>query len=181
MGVAFFVYHGISRVSLHICAFHTQRGPCRLGVANNTEGTAKYFEQTGLVVYVLVPSYPIAAVGTGVAGRAREWASDLIQQAAPPFPRFPPARVAPPPPHTRGRRGGTPWGSSASQPPVEFRPCPPWVVRSRLGAISRPQIRRWDRRRCRMPDFWVTGRVSSFPNPCQCTLMNENRRIRIGF
>jgi hypothetical protein len=121
MGVAFFVYHGISRVSLHICAFHTQRGPCRLGVANNTEGTAKYFEQTGLVVYVLVPSYPIAAVGTGVAGRAREWASDLIQQAAPPFPRFPPARVAPPPPHTRGR-GGTPWGSSASQSPVEFRP-----------------------------------------------------------
>jgi hypothetical protein len=53
--------------------------------------------------------------------------------------------------------------------------------KSRLGAISRPQIRRWDRRRCRMPDFWVTGRVSSFPNPCQCTLMNENRRIRIGF
>jgi hypothetical protein len=52
---------------------------------------------------------------------------------------------------------------------------------NRLGAISRPQIRRWDRRRCRMPNFWVTGRVSSFPNPCQCTLMNENRRIRIGF
>ena len=29
---------------------------------------------------------------------------------------------------------------------------------SRLGASSRPQIGRWDRRQCHMPDFWVTGR-----------------------
>ena len=27
---------------------------------------------------------------------------------------------------------------------------------SRLGASSRPQIGRWDRRQCHMPDFWVT-------------------------
>ena len=29
---------------------------------------------------------------------------------------------------------------------------------SRLGASSRLQIGRWDRRQCHMPDFWVTGR-----------------------
>jgi hypothetical protein len=34
---------------------------------------------------------------------------------------------APLPPHARGRNGTT-RGSSASQPPVVFRPYPPWVV-----------------------------------------------------
>ena len=29
---------------------------------------------------------------------------------------------------------------------------------SRLGASSRLQSGRWDRRQCHMPDFWVTGR-----------------------
>jgi hypothetical protein len=55
----------------------------------------------------------------------------------------------PPTPHARGR-GGTTRGSSASQPPVVFRPAyPPWVGGwGRLGASSWPQIRRWDRRRC---------------------------------
>jgi hypothetical protein len=36
-----------------------------------------------------------------------------------------------------------------TQPPVVFRPYPPWVVGAgSLGASSWPQIRRWDRRRC---------------------------------
>jgi hypothetical protein len=41
------------------------------------------------------------------------------------------------PPHVRGR-GGTRWGSSSSQPPVEFRPYPPCVVEagSARGARS---------------------------------------------
>jgi hypothetical protein len=45
-----------------------------------------------------------------------------------------------------------PRGSSASQPPVVFRPCPlpPVGGWGRLGASSWPQIRRWDRRRCPM-------------------------------
>jgi hypothetical protein len=37
---------------------HTQSGPCRLGVAKRTEGTANYFEQTGSVVYVLAATPP---------------------------------------------------------------------------------------------------------------------------
>jgi hypothetical protein len=39
---------------------------------------------------------------------------------------------APLPPHARGR-GGTTRGSSASQPPVVFRPYPPWVVGTGSG------------------------------------------------
>ena len=65
---------------------------------------------------------------------ARGLTSDLVRQAAPPLPRFPATRVAPPPPHMRGG-GGTPWGSSASQPPVEFRPYPPWVVGAGSGRV----------------------------------------------
>jgi hypothetical protein len=45
---------------------YSERTMSLVGVANNTEGTANYFEQTGLVVYVLTFSYPMAAVGTGV-------------------------------------------------------------------------------------------------------------------
>jgi hypothetical protein len=56
----------------------------------------------------------------------------------PPPPRFPPARVAPPPPHARGR-GDTPRGSSASQPPVVFRPYPPWVVGAGSGRVPGPK------------------------------------------
>jgi hypothetical protein len=106
----------------------------------------------------LIFSYPIADSGFRDRSEARGWASDAVRQAAPPLPRFPAARVAPPPPHMRGR-GGTPWGLSASQSPVEFRPYPrPVGGWSRLGASSWPQIGRWDRRQCHMPDFWVTGR-----------------------
>jgi hypothetical protein len=105
---------------------------------------------------------------------AREWTSDLVRQAAPPLPRFPAARVAPSPPHMRGR-GGTPWGSSASQPPVEFRPypVPPVGGWSRLGASFRPQIGRWDRRQCHMPDFWVTGRPINPLNASVATFCAE--------
>jgi hypothetical protein len=44
-----------------------------------------------------------------------------------------------PPPHMRGR-GGTPWGSSASQLPVEFRPYPPWVVGAGSGRVPAPKF-----------------------------------------
>jgi hypothetical protein len=68
------------------------------------------------------------------------------------IPGFCTPNPAPLPPHARGQSGTT-RGSSASQPPVVFRPYPPvggsrrggW---GRLGASSWPQIRRWDRRRC---------------------------------
>jgi hypothetical protein len=38
------------------------------------------------------------------------------------------------PPHARGR-SGTRWGSSASQPPVQFRPYPLWVVGAGSGRV----------------------------------------------
>jgi hypothetical protein len=44
---------------------------------------------------------------------------------------------APPPPHACGR-GGTTQGSSASQPPVVFRPYPPWVVGAGSGRVLAP-------------------------------------------
>jgi hypothetical protein len=46
---------------------------------------------------------------------------------------------APPPPHARGR-GGTTRGSSASQPPVVFRPYPPWVVGAGSGRVHGPKF-----------------------------------------
>ena len=49
------------------------------------------------------------------------------------------SRRTAPPPHMRGR-GGTPWGSSASQPPVEFRPDPPWVVGAGSGRVPGPKF-----------------------------------------
>jgi hypothetical protein len=90
---------------------------------------------------------------------ARGWTSGDTRQVAPPLPRFPATRLTPLPPHMRGR-GGTPWGSSASGEPAAGRiPSVPSVSGwSRLGASSRPQIGRWDRRQCHMPDFWAIGR-----------------------
>jgi hypothetical protein len=46
---------------------------------------------------------------------------------------------------------------------------PPVGGWGRLGASSRPQIRRWDRRRCRIPDFWVTGRARNPLNASAAT------------
>jgi hypothetical protein len=46
---------------------------------------------------------------------------------------------APPPPHARGQ-GGTTRGSSASQPPVVFRPYPPWVVWAGSGRVPGPKF-----------------------------------------
>jgi hypothetical protein len=43
------------------------------------------------------------------------------------------------PPHARGRSGTT-RGSSASQPPVVFRPYPPWVVRAASGRVPGPKF-----------------------------------------
>ena len=53
--------------------------------------------------------------------------------------RFCTPNPAPPPPHARGR-GGTTRGSSASQPPVVFRPYPPWVVGAGSGRVSGPKF-----------------------------------------
>ena len=121
----------------HWRSFHTQNGPCRLGVANITEGTAKYFETNCLVVCVYFYSYPMAASGTGVKrGNGRRVTPDRPPRPSPAFRRLALHR---PPPHAGGR-GGTTWGSSASQPPVEFRPDPPWVVGAGSGRVPGPKL-----------------------------------------
>jgi hypothetical protein len=74
---------------------------------------------------------------------ARELASDAVRQAAPPLPRFPATRVAPPPPaHARSRRD--PLGV-VGEPAAGRIPSGPSVGGwSRLGASSRPHIGRWE-------------------------------------
>ena len=76
-------------------------------------------------------------------------------------------RPAPPPlsgdsrctiPPARGWAGRHPLGV-VGEPAAGRIPSVPSVGGwSRLGASSRPQIGRWDRRQCHMPDFWVTWR-----------------------
>jgi hypothetical protein len=76
---------------------------------------------------------------TGSTGQ--KWVLDLVLQAAPPFPAGALTRPALPPAHMHMRgRGGTPWGSLASQPPVEFRPCSLWVVWTGSGRVSAPKF-----------------------------------------
>ena len=66
------------------------------------------------------------------------------------------SRCTIPPAHARSRRH--PLGV-VGEPAAGRIPSVPSVGGwSRLGASSRPQIGRWDRRQCHMPDFWVTGR-----------------------
>jgi hypothetical protein len=86
----------------------------------------------------------------------------------PPPPLSSSPRCATPPAHAWSRQHPLAGGrSSASQPPVELAPVGGgW---SRLGASSRPQIGRWDRRQCHMPDFWVTGRPINPLNACAAT------------
>jgi hypothetical protein len=57
---------------------------------------------------------------------------DLIPRSCTPNP-------APPPPHARGQ-GGITRESSASQPPVVFRPYPPWVVGAGSGRVPGPKF-----------------------------------------
>ena len=83
-------------------------------------------------------------VGPGPTGRS----------APPPLSRD--SRCTIPPAHARSRRH--PLGV-VGEPAAGRIPSVPSVGGwSRLGASSRPQIGRWDRRQCHMPDFWVTGR-----------------------
>jgi hypothetical protein len=113
------------------------------------------------MAYVYFYSYPRCG-GRWDRSEARGWAPELLRQAAPPLPRFPATRFAPPPPHMRGRQvAAAPHKLGVVGEPAAGRipSVPPVGGWSRLGASSsRPQIGRWDRRQCHMPDFWVTGR-----------------------
>ena len=62
----------------------------------------------------------------------RRWPVGFIPGSCTPNP-------APLPPHARGRNGTT-RGSSASQPPVVFRPYPPWVVGAGSGRVPGPKF-----------------------------------------
>jgi hypothetical protein len=109
------------------------------------------------------------------AKRGDAWTSGATGHRGQPPPRPPPPpplssspRCATPPAHAWSRQHPLAGGrSSASQPPVELAPVGGgW---SRLGASSRPQIGRWYRRQCHMPDFWVTGRPINPLNACAAT------------
>jgi len=81
--------------------------------------------------------------------------SDPTGRPAPP-PLSSDSRCTIPPAHARSRRH--PLGV-VGEPAAGRIPSVPSVGGwSRLGASSRPQIGRWDRRQCHMPDFWVTWR-----------------------
>jgi hypothetical protein len=114
--------------------------------------------ECGLRCSVLVSTYPMAAVGTGV--KRGNWRTAWSYRPPRPSPpAFLPPALHPPPPttawsrrHPQGVVGKPAAGRIPSVPPVGG-----WS--RRLGASSRPQIRRWDRRQCHMPDFWSTGRA----------------------
>jgi hypothetical protein len=72
------------------------------------------------------------------------WSKTPWTRGIAPPEEFPPASCtpnpAPLPPHARGRSGTT-RGSSASQPPVVFRPAyPPWVVEAGSGRVPGPKF-----------------------------------------
>ena len=117
----------------HWRSFHTQNGPCRLGVANITEGTANYFETNCLVVCVYFYSYPMATVGTGVKrGDGRRTWSDRPPRPSPAFrrlalhhpPRTPVGGAAPP----GGRR-------RASRRSNSVRALRGWLEPARSGRV----------------------------------------------
>jgi hypothetical protein len=93
--------------------------------------------QNGLVVYVLAAGLPKGIEGNPVlprdgSGGGRPAA--LRRQKS--YMRAPVHQTQHhrPPPHACGR-GGTTRGSSAIQPPVVFRPYPPWVVGAGSGRV----------------------------------------------
>jgi hypothetical protein len=61
------------------------------------------------------------------------------------------------PPHARGR-GGTTWGSSASQLPVVFRLYPPWVVGAGSGRVPGPKFAAGTAAAVLLADFWLGHR-----------------------
>jgi hypothetical protein len=111
-------------------------GPRRFGVANSTEGTAKYFEQTGLVVYVLSFSYPIAAaVGTGVKrGDGRPMPSDRPPRPSPAFPR-----LALPPPRTCVVAAAPPGLGVVGEPAPGLQQLPFCISQYQAGMSSGPR------------------------------------------
>jgi hypothetical protein len=118
---------------------YTQSGSCRLGVAEGTERTANSFGSNCLILYVLTFSYPRGAERKSVLSRG-----GLRSRSHVPCSLCPAGFCTPnsaPPPCTRvGGAAPPPRGSSASQPPVVFRPYPPWVVGAGSGRVPGPKF-----------------------------------------
>jgi hypothetical protein len=74
------------------------------------------------------------------------------------IPGFCTPNPAPTHPHARGRSGTT-RGSSASQPPVVFRPYPPWVVGAGSGRVPGPKFAAGTAPPVLLADFWAAGRA----------------------
>jgi hypothetical protein len=123
----------------------TQSGPRRLGVANGSHKLSTWFW------FKLLDSLRLNLQRPGVRclqfrSPARWSGPPWRLGMAPPAglnPRTSTPNPAPLPPHARGR-GGTTRGScsrsSASQPPVVFRPYPPWAVGAGSGRVPGPKF-----------------------------------------
>jgi len=119
----------------------TQSGPRRLGVANESDKPSTISGFKLLNRCVLVYSPPKGVEGNSVLPRdglvdrpTLVWRRRKSCLRAPVH-----QNPAPLPPHARGRSGTT-RGSSASQPPVVFRPYPPWVVGAGSGRVPGPKF-----------------------------------------
>jgi hypothetical protein len=89
---------------------------------------------------------------------AREWASELLRQAAPPHPRFPATRLAPPPPRTCMVAAAPPGGRRrASRRSNSVRALRGWLEPAR-GEFPAPNWPLGPPPVPHMPDFWVTGK-----------------------
>jgi hypothetical protein len=112
----------------------TQSGPRRLGVANESHKLPTWFwfqTAKSLRLGLQPPEGSWVQPRSPTRWPKTPWTRGVAPEelnsrsACTPNP-------APPPPHARGRSGTT-RGSSATQPPVVFRPYPPWVVGAGSG------------------------------------------------
>ena len=113
-----------------------------MGVANESDKPSTISGFKLLNRCVLVYSPPRGAVFNSVLPRDGPNARSPVRALAPPAgftTRSCTPNPAPPFPHARGRSGTT-RGSSASQPPVVFRPYPPWVVGAGSGRVPGPKF-----------------------------------------
>ena len=136
----------------------TQSGPRRLGVANESHKLPTISGFKLLIRCVLAAALP------GFAGENPVLPRDGPNTRSPVVWRRRNILLRAPVHQTQHHLPAHAW-AERHHPGVVGEPAagcipsvPPVGGWSRLGASSRPQIGRWDRRQCHMPDFWVTGR-----------------------
>jgi hypothetical protein len=79
-------------------------------------------------------------VGRWDRSEAREWTSDLVRQAAPPLPRFPATRIAPPTPPVHAWSRRHPLGVVGEPAAGRIPSVPPWVAGAGSGRVPGPEF-----------------------------------------